>query len=113
MDLCHYNSHQGCDKILCSYTHLEQSIQECGICGRQPLKNWNLYDPLKQIPFKFFKGYLPQILLGPFLNALFHFIHTTTIYISNSKRFSTNILTEHFERTLKVKVMSNWVLISI
>ena len=31
------------------------------ICGRQPLKN-----------LKFFKGYLPQILLGPFLNTLFH-----------------------------------------
>ena len=30
------------------------------ICGRQPLKN----------PFKFFKGCLPQILLGPFLNTL-------------------------------------------
>ena len=24
--------------------------------------------------FKFFKGYLPQILLGPFLNTLTHFI---------------------------------------
>ena len=36
------------------------------ICGRQPLKKLNGY------PFKFFKGCLPQILLGPFLNALAH-----------------------------------------
>ena len=34
------------------------------ICGRQPLKN------MKSYHYKFFKGCLPQILLGPFLNAL-------------------------------------------
>ena len=33
------------------------------ICGRQPLKHLSL-------PFKFFKGSLSQILLGPFLNTL-------------------------------------------
>ena len=35
------------------------------ICGRQPLKN--LKWPYQ---FKFFKGCLPQVLLGPFLNTL-------------------------------------------
>ena len=34
------------------------------ICGRQPLKYQIPY------PFKFCKSYLPQILLGPLLNAL-------------------------------------------
>ena len=34
------------------------------ICGRQPLKN------MKSYHYKFFKGCLPQILVGPFLNAL-------------------------------------------
>ena len=32
------------------------------ICGRQHLR----------VPSNFFKGYLPQILLGPFLNTLTH-----------------------------------------
>ena len=36
------------------------------ICGRQPLKNLSGYGCLsKQYPFKFFKGCLLQILLGP------------------------------------------------
>ena len=35
------------------------------ICGRQPLENLKGYGLLK-----FFKGCLPQILLGPFLNTL-------------------------------------------
>ena len=38
------------------------------ICGRQPLKN------LKGYPFKFFKGFLPQILFGQFLSFLSHII---------------------------------------
>ena len=38
------------------------------ICGRQPLKKLNRY------PFKFLNGWLSQILLGPFLNALAHTI---------------------------------------
>ena len=36
------------------------------ICGRHPSKNLKLYR------FKYFKGYLSQILLGPFLNSLPH-----------------------------------------
>ena len=41
------------------------------ICGRQSLKNLKGYGLPKadHAPFKFFKGCLPQILLGPFLNT--------------------------------------------
>ena len=41
------------------------------ICGSQPLKNLKCYSLLKSRPyyFKFFKGCLPQILLGPSLNT--------------------------------------------
>ena len=43
------------------------------ICGRQALKNLKGYDLLKQsITLQLFKGCLPQILLGPFLNTLSH-----------------------------------------
>ena len=41
------------------------------ICGRQPLKKLKGYGLRKQnVPLKFFKICLPQILLGPFLNTL-------------------------------------------
>ena len=43
------------------------------VCRRQPLKNLKWYDLPKQTRpyhFKFFKGCLPKILLGPFLNTL-------------------------------------------
>ena len=39
------------------------------ICGRQPLKNLKWYGPYL---FKFFKGCLTQVLLGPFWNTLSH-----------------------------------------
>ena len=42
------------------------------ICGRQPSKNLKWYGLPNH--FKFFKGSLPQILLGPFLNTLTHII---------------------------------------
>ena len=44
------------------------------IYGRQTLKNLKGYGLLKAdyVPFKFFKGCLPQILLSPFLNTLSH-----------------------------------------
>ena len=35
-------------------------------CGRQPLKNMEGYG---RLPFRFFKGCLPQTFLGPFLNT--------------------------------------------
>ena len=38
------------------------------ICGRQPFKNLKGYGLRKQ---NFFKGRLPQILFGPFLNTLY------------------------------------------
>ena len=41
------------------------------ICRRQLLRNLKGYGLLKQtISFQIFKGCLPQILLGPFLNTL-------------------------------------------
>ena len=43
------------------------------ICGRQPPKILRDMDVLSRpYPFKFFKGCLPQILLGSLLNSLFH-----------------------------------------
>ena len=46
------------------------------ICGRQPLKNLKGYGlPKQTYSFKFFMGFLPPILLGPFLNALYHMHH--------------------------------------
>ena len=46
------------------------------ICGRQSLKNLKGYGLPKayflNFSFKFFKGCLPQILSGPFLNTLSH-----------------------------------------
>ena len=38
------------------------------ICGRQPLKKLKR----RPDPFKFFKGCLPQVLFGPFLNIFSH-----------------------------------------
>ena len=46
------------------------------ICGRQPLKN---------LKFKFFKGCLPQILLGSLLNTLSHIILKAPVNISQGK----------------------------
>ena len=40
------------------------------ICDRQPLKILKLWS--RPYHFKFFKGCLPQMLLGPFLNTLTH-----------------------------------------
>ena len=45
------------------------------ICGRQPLKHLKGYGLLSRpYPFNFFKGCLPQILLGPLLNTLFQML---------------------------------------
>ena len=40
------------------------------ICGKQSLKKLRLYGPYRPYHLKFFKGCLPQILPGPFLNTL-------------------------------------------
>ena len=39
------------------------------ILGRQPLKTWSTL--ADHMVFKFFKGCLPEFLLGPFLNTLY------------------------------------------
>ena len=44
------------------------------ICERQSLKNSS-----RPYHFKFFKGFLPQILLGPFLNTLAHVKYETIV----------------------------------
>ena len=40
------------------------------IYGRQRFKKLKLYGLLKPYPIKIFKGCLPQVLFGPFLNTL-------------------------------------------
>ena len=56
-----------CTKDICDKIFKSGSSK---ICGRQSLKNLKerLYS------FKFFKGCPPQMLLGPFLNALSHLL---------------------------------------
>ena len=49
------------------------------ICGRQPLKNLKRYG-LPEADFKYFKGCLPKILLGPLLNALSHLLYERSIF---------------------------------
>ena len=60
------------DRQLRDEVHLGQSIQEWtkNNCGRQPYGLWSALG--RPYHFKFFKGCLPQILLGPFLNTLSH-----------------------------------------
>ena len=49
----------------------------CKFCGRQPLKNLKGYGLLSRpYPFKYFKGCLPQNLLGPLLNTSSHMFLT-------------------------------------
>ena len=61
-------------KILTNLGYLWIKIFKNGpnkVCGRQPLKIWIDVICLGRLyHFKFFKGCLPQILLGPFLNTL-------------------------------------------
>ena len=61
---------------------MEQSIQgPSRIFGRQPLKKLKRYGLLKQTIFlQIFKGCLPQILLGPFLNNLSHMSSTSEYF---------------------------------
>ena len=44
------------------------------ICGRQTLKTLKGYSLLNHIPSSFFKGCLPQILLGPLLKYFVPFV---------------------------------------
>ena len=46
------------------------------ICGSQPFKIWrDMFCLSRPYTFKFFKGCLPQILLGPLLNTLSQMLH--------------------------------------
>ena len=51
-------------------------------------------------PFKFFKGYLPQILLGSFLNTLSHIFRKNNQRFSkkNADRFSINLLRNFLQK---------------
>ena len=72
------------------------------ICGRQPLKNLKYLN--RPYHFKCFKGCLPQILLGPFLNILTHIFSSTECekdtygdkrYITGCKKCPDNSYTVH------------------
>ena len=53
------------------------------IYGRQPLKNLKGYMVClsKLHPFKFVKGCVPQILLGPLLNTWTHISHLLVVFL--------------------------------
>ena len=59
------------------------------ICVRQPLKIWrDIVCLSRPYHFKFFKGCLPQILLGPFLNTLSLLVVNSFHKIFPSKKVS-------------------------
>ena len=63
------------------YKHLGDKVFKNGsskICGRQPLKDC-LSRPYS---FKFFKGCLPQVLLGPFLNICSIYVYRSHLNFS-------------------------------
>ena len=61
---------------------MRQRNGQSKICQRQPLKTLKEYGLLKAaIILQVFRGSLPQILLGPFLNTLFHIFLLPGIYI--------------------------------
>ena len=70
-------------------------VDQVKICGRQPLKKLKGYGLLKLTIF--FKGCLPQILLGPILNTLSQmktgYKSLTRVIYSSSAFFETRILT--------------------
>ena len=71
--------------------------------GRQPLwKTAFKFCLSRPYPFKFFKGCLPQILLGPFLNTWTHLLLFTLKFIQN---FS---LTSAHHRTNELDVLCQY-----
>ena len=61
------------------------------ICGNQPLKNLKWYGlPKQTYHSRFFKGCLPQILLGPFLNTLSHIISFPGYEVNHQERISSD-----------------------
>ena len=74
------------------------------ICGRQPLKNlkWN---------FKFFKGCLPQILLGPLLNILSQMIGLLVVLLltfSRAKYCVRGSVTLLIQQKKKIREKKRW-----
>ena len=80
------------------------------ICGRQPLKNLKGYGLLKRTNhFKFFKGCLPQILLGPFLNTLSCIL--SRALMANYHELRSCLISEHFK--FPSLALSKWVSVLI
>ena len=79
-------------------SHLNQKmLQIYGQCLR-PYKNIcrNIWDKVfKSELSKFFKGYLPQNLLSPFLNTLFHMQCFEKINICSENIYNENICSEN------------------
>ena len=71
------------------------------ICGSQPLKNDMVYLSRPYI-FNFFKGCLPQILLGPFLNFLSHLYAKIYRFLSPVSHFSYCFLLANFPSTVPI-----------
>ena len=63
------------------------------ICGRQPFKNLNGYG-LLIISLQIFKGCLPQILPGPFLNTLSHMLLTAVWTVRKTPEKTRNLSRE-------------------
>ena len=71
--------------------HIRDKVFKNGlskICGRQPIKYLKEYGLLKQT-FKFFKGCLPNILLGPFSNTLSNIFNE--FYILQTKEITNKM----------------------
>ena len=73
-----------CLPVDSKYCHAHEILFKNGpskISGSQSLKNLKWTISLKQtISLQFFKGCLPQILLGPFLNTFYHMIITPSYH---------------------------------
>ena len=71
----------------------------------------------KPYPFKFFKGCLPQILLGPFLNTLSHIFYNI-YFLSTEERIIENLggtlrLKEIFQKKHHIERVKDLILPNI
>ena len=69
-------------------------------------KIWSFSRPY-HFPFKFFKGYLPQVLLGPFLNTLSHLLFWKKVII-----WTYDVLLNLFQG-LALKGVSNYAMVML
>ena len=61
------------------------------------------------ISFKFLKGCLPQILLGPFLNTLSHMILPRAEHKENMKLFeNSEIISKHLQKFFSMFIKNEW-----